>query len=300
MSLSNQLALYQQQIERALSDSLPSATTAPEQLHSAMRYAVLGTGKRIRPVLVYATGEALGQSLAKLDAAAVAVELIHAYSLIHDDLPAMDDDDLRRGRPTCHKAYDEATAILAGDAIQALAFEVLLSTESNPDTSLNDPLRIIEMTKLLAVASGSKGMAGGQAIDLAAVGNALSIEELENMHLHKTGALIRASVTLGYLASDAEDPNLAEKLDEYAKCVGLAFQVQDDVLDVEGDTEVIGKPQGSDIQSNKPTYPNLLGLDGAKRTARALCEQAIESVSMLGDSAATLKAIAKFIVERDR
>ena len=300
MSLTNTLARYQEQIERALDQTLPGNDVEPSQLHSAMRYAVLGPGKRIRPVLVYATGEALGQQVKRLDPPAVAVELIHAYSLIHDDLPAMDDDDLRRGRPTCHKAFDEATAILAGDAIQALAFETLVAPYSRSETCSRELSRIIEMTELLALASGSKGMAGGQAIDLAAVGNSLNLQELENMHLHKTGALIRASVNLGYLASDVVDADLARRLDEYARCVGLAFQVQDDVLDVEGDTEIIGKPQGSDIESNKPTYPNLLGLDGAKKTARELCERAIENVSELGDEAATLISIAEYIVERDR
>ena len=293
MSLADTLADYQMQIERALDYALPSAEDAPQILHEAIRYAVLGPGKRIRPVLVYATGAALGVSLAQLDKPAVAVELIHAYSLIHDDLPAMDDDDLRRGRPTCHKAFDEATAILAGDAIQALAFEVLV-------TEQHAAPRVLEMVHELAVASGSKGMAGGQAIDLAAVGTALDLVQLENMHVHKTGALIRASVRLGYLASDCDDREIADRLDAYARCIGLAFQVQDDVLDVEGDTEIIGKPQGSDIESNKPTYPNLLGLDGAKKTAISLCEEAIETVAILGDAGETLSDIARYIVERDR
>lgn len=294
MALASTLARYQKQIENALDRTLPSADRAPEMLHQAMRYAVLGPGKRIRPVLVYATGEALGQSLERLDHAAVAVELIHAYSLIHDDLPAMDDDDLRRGRPTCHKAYDEATAILAGDAIQALAFAVIVA-DTAPSSA-----RTIEMVRDLAIASGSLGMAGGQAIDLAAVGTALNLQELENMHLHKTGALIRASVKLGFLASESEDRTLAERLDAYARCIGLAFQVQDDVLDVEGDTEIIGKPQGSDSESNKPTYPNLLGLEGAKQAAQNLCDEAIENVSSMGKSAETLVEIARFIIERDR
>ncbi|MGR8949413.1 MAG: (2E,6E)-farnesyl diphosphate synthase [Gammaproteobacteria bacterium] len=295
MVLAPTLARYQQQIEQALDRALPPATSAPQRLHEAMRYAVLGPGKRIRPILVYATGEALGQSLDLLDDAAVAVELIHAYSLIHDDLPAMDDDDLRRGRPTCHKAFDEATAILAGDAIQALAFEVIVCS-----TISERPARVIEMARSLAIASGSKGMAGGQAIDLAAVGTNLDLAELENMHLHKTGALIRASVKLGFLASESEDRHVADRLDAYARCIGLAFQVQDDVLDVEGDTEIIGKPQGSDIESNKPTYPNLLGLEGAKQSAKDLCDEAIDNVASLGASAETLVGIAKYIIERDR
>lgn len=294
MALAHILADYQAQVEKALDTNLPSAKLAPQGLHEAMRYAVLGPGKRIRPVLVYATGEALGVTRQTLDYPAVAVELIHAYSLIHDDLPAMDDDDLRRGRPTCHRAYDEATAILAGDAIQALAFEVLVGSDSI------DANRTVAMIKELAGASGSLGMAGGQAIDLAAVGTELNLEQLQNMHLHKTGALIRASVRLGYLSSETNDDSVATHLDEYARCIGLAFQVQDDVLDVEGDTEIIGKPQGSDIESDKPTYPKLLGLDGAKRAAVALCDEAIENVAILGDSGDTLVELARYIVQRDR
>ena len=293
MDLATILAAYRAQAERALDANLPAESVAPSNLHEAIRYAVLGPGKRIRPVLVYATGEALGVELSQLDNPAVAVELIHAYSLIHDDLPAMDDDDLRRGRPTCHRAFDEATAILAGDAIQALAFEVLVSGQHAV------PERLVAMVQELAIASGSRGMAGGQAIDLAAVGTSLNLEQLENMHLHKTGALIRASIRLGYLSSENVDTELATRLDAYARCIGLAFQVQDDVLDVEGDTEVIGKPQGSDIESNKPTYPNLLGLDGAKQTAISLCEEAIENVSILGDAGNTLSSLARYIVERD-
>ena len=294
MSLKHDLQRYKDQVDQALDRYLPAATAQPHRLHEAMRYAVLGPGKRVRPVLVYATGEALGRSLAELDRAAVAVELIHAYSLIHDDLPAMDDDDLRRGRPTCHVAFDQATAILAGDALQALAFDVLSTPPNGADHA-----NAINMVKTLAQASGSLGMAGGQAIDLAAVGEALSLEQLESMHLFKTGALIRASVHLAYLASDRRDEALAASLDRYARCIGLAFQVHDDILDVEGDTEIIGKPQGSDKDANKPTYPNLLGLDGAKRAAAALCDEAIDNVSPLGESANTLIDLAKFIVQRD-
>lgn len=295
MSLENTLELFQTQINRALDRGLPPADRDPGRLHSAMRYAVLGPGKRVRPVLVYATGQAFGTSLDALDPSAVAVELIHAYSLIHDDLPAMDNDDLRRGRPTCHREFDEATAILAGDALQALAFGIIADSA----TAISDARRI-EMLQELARASGSEGMAGGQAMDLAAVGLALSLDDLEKMHVHKTGALIRASVRLGYLASDIHDDALAARLDRYARCVGLAFQVHDDILDVEGETAIIGKPQGSDSNQNKPTYPNILGMSKAKETAQALCDEAISNLDPLGASADTLRQLAAYIVNRDR
>ena len=280
----------------ALDRFLPPAAQPPMRLHEAMRYAALAPGKRIRPVLVYATGQALGVSLEVLDAAAAAVEFIHAYSLIHDDLPAMDDDDLRRGRPTCHRQFDEATAILAGDALQALAFEALLHDSAR---SLSDSCRLA-MVQVLAQASGSLGMAGGQALDLSAVGKKLTLAELENMHKHKTGALIRASVKLGLLASGNKDTDLDQRLERYATCIGLAFQVQDDILDVEGATEVIGKPQGSDADRDKPTYPNLLGMEQAKATARQLCDDAIASLAPLAARGDTLAMIANFIVKRDR
>lgn len=296
MSLEAALKRYQQQIEAALDRWLPAPTTPPAVLHEAMRYAVLGPGKRIRPVLVYATGEVFGKPLAQLDSSAVAVELIHAYSLVHDDLPAMDNDDLRRGRPTCHRAFDEATAILAGDALQALAFDVLAS---DPQLA-NGPLGRIEMIRELAVASGSLGMAGGQAIDLAAVGKHLSLAELETMHLYKTGALIRASVRLGFLASEQQSAEHRLRLDRYARDIGLAFQVQDDILDVEGTTETIGKPQGSDQDRDKPTYPNLLGMTEAKATAERLCRDAIEALDCFDARADTLRQIAEYIVRRDR
>jgi len=295
MSLTATLEQYQSQVDRALDARLPAADSDPVGLHSAMCYAVLGPGKRVRPVLVYATGQALGTALEDLDACAVAVELIHAYSLIHDDLPAMDDDDLRRGRPTCHKQFDEATAILAGDALQALAFGVIATGAAHVTAD-----RRVDMLRELAQASGSEGMAGGQAMDLAAVGRALSLAELEKMHMHKTGALIRASVRLGYLASDIDDREIADRLDQYARCVGLAFQVHDDILDVEGDTAVIGKPQGSDIDRNKPTYPNILGMAQAKQTAQDLCDEALSSLEPLGIAADTLRQLAAYIVNRDR
>lgn len=294
-TLDQRLAPLRARADAALDRFLPRADEAPRRLHEAMRYAVLAPGKRIRPVLTYATGAALDVALEQLDPAAVAVELIHAYSLIHDDLPAMDDDDLRRGRPTCHRQFDEATAILAGDALQALAFESLLDTRAALPAACR-----LAMVATLAEASGSRGMAGGQALDLGAVGKRLTLAELENMHKHKTGALIRASVRLGLLASGNDDGDLARGLDTYATCIGLAFQVQDDILDVEGATEVIGKPQGSDADRDKPTYPNLLGMDEAKATAKRLCDEALASLAPLGARGDTLAMIANFIVKRDR
>ncbi|MGK0298574.1 MAG: geranylgeranyl pyrophosphate synthase, partial [Gammaproteobacteria bacterium] len=269
MSLESKLTEYQSRVEIALDKWLPIAEIDPGNLHEAMRYAVLGSGKRIRPVLVYATGETFGVELAALDAPAVAVELIHAYSLIHDDLPAMDDDDLRRGKPTCHKAFDEATAILAGDAIQALSFDVLANDKNITVGSEQK----IQMISCLAVNSGSLGMAGGQAIDLASVGKKLTLEQLENMHSRKTGALIRASVELGALSVSNLSSKNFDAILSYAKSIGLAFQIRDDILDIESETSVLGKPQGSDAERNKPTYPELLGLSGAKRAAEDLHQQ---------------------------
>ncbi len=286
----------QARTEDVLERCLPPAGSAPVRLHEAMRYSVLGGGKRVRPLLVYLTGRCLGVADEVLDAPAAAVELIHAYSLIHDDLPAMDDDDLRRGRPTCHKVYGDATAILAGDALQALAFEVLALDVR----AAVAPERRLQMLQILARAAGSRGMCGGQALDLDAVGRQLDIVELENMHVHKTGALIRASAQLGALAAAGADEATVGRLDHFAKCMGLAFQVQDDILDVEGATEVIGKPQGSDIARNKPTYPNLLGLQGARRAADDLYEDALASLAPLGAAAEPLRELAGFIVRRDR
>ena len=252
MPLKSLMTSYQKRVETALASYLPMASIQPTRLHEAMRYSVLDGGKRIRPLLVYLAGKALNVTPTSLDAPACAIELIHAYSLVHDDLPAMDNDDLRRGKATCHKAFDEATAILVGDALQSLAFYVLSSA---PNLQTTDKQRL-EMIKTLALASGSRGMAGGQAIDIESVGYVLNIAELENMHIHKTGALIRASVKLGALAFPSIENHILEKLDHYAKCIGLAFQIQDDILDVESDTETLGKPQGSDIAHNKVTYPS--------------------------------------------
>lgn len=294
-NLKTYLAACQARIERALDARLPAATLLPTALHQAMRYCVLDGGKRTRPLLTYATGQALGLHEDLLDAQACAVEFIHVYSLIHDDLPAMDDDDLRRGKPTCHKAFDEATAILAGDALQALAFDVL----GRDPAILADSDARLKMVAMLARASGSQGMVGGQAIDLAAVGSQLSLPELENMHIHKTGALIRASVNLAVLSKTAVDAATARHLDHYAKCIGLSFQVKDDILDVESDTATLGKTQGKDVDHNKPTYPALLGLAGAKQKARELHEQAIDSLSDFGTEADLLRELSLYIIERN-
>ena len=296
MSLQDKLQFYQDCVETALNEWLPMESVEPVHLHQAMRYSVLGDGKRIRPILVYATGETLGVELNLLHAQACAVELIHAYSLIHDALPAMDNDDLRRGRPTCHKAFDEATAILAGDALQALAF-YLLANDTHISVPAEQRLRMIE---ILAYASGSGGMAGGQAIDLASVGKDLKLAELENMHNHKTGALIRASVELGALSYQDLTATLLDKFSRYAHCIGLAFQIQDDILDIESDTDTLGKPQGSDLERDKPTYPNLLGMEGAKLAAKKLHEEALACISSLDNRADILRMIADYIIERKR
>lgn len=285
---------WQQRVDTALTQYLPNEKTTPIELHQAMRYSVLNGGKRVRPILVYATGQAVQADNAALDITACAVELIHAYSLIHDDLPAMDDDDLRRGKPTCHRAFNEATAILAGDALQALTFHLLAH---HLPSSIPAEQRI-DMLDLLAIASGSRGMAGGQAIDLASVDKQLTIAELENMHIHKTGALIRASVKMGAMCRADIDPEQLLKLDHYAKCIGLAFQIQDDILDEIGDTETLGKPQGSDKAQNKPTYPALLGIEEARKMAMDLYDDALHSLVDFDHKADPLRWLAQYIVER--
>ena len=259
-----------------------------------MRYACLNGGKRLRASLVYATGESLGATLDTLDAPASALECLHAYSLVHDDLPAMDNDDLRRGQPSCHKAYDGATALLVGDALQSLAFEILAGDERLPVTSA----RRLQMIVQLAQAAGSHGMAGGQAMDLAAVGKHLTHAELEAMHRRKTGALIRAAVRLGALTHEATDGATLARLDEFGRCLGMAFQITDDILDVEADTATLGKPQGSDVAREKPTYPALLGMYEAKAEAQRYHQQALASLSGLGDNASLLVEIADYIIER--
>ena len=295
-SFKQTLSVFCNRVDTALDSWLPKPSGPEAHLQEAMRYSVIGGGgKRVRPVLVYAAGQALNIELYKLDACACAVEIIHAYSLIHDDLPAMDNDDLRRGRPTCHKAFNDATAILAGDALQAIAFEILAKDEH---IGCNASTRI-DMIRLLAEASGSMGMAGGQAIDLAAVGQQLNLDELENMHRLKTGALIRASVLLGAMCNSQVNAKTLQRLDIYAHCVGLAFQIHDDVLDVTADTETLGKPQGSDQLQNKPTYPALLGLDGARKRALELHHQALNALDIFDHSADTLRKLSAYIVERE-
>jgi farnesyl diphosphate synthase len=292
--LGPQLLEWSARIDEVLARLLPDDAAPPVELHRAMRYAVLGGGKRLRPLLVYAGGAAFGAEPRRLDAAAAAVEIIHAYSLVHDDLPAMDDDALRRGRPTCHVVFGEATAILAGDALQALAFDVLANDAS---LAVDDATRLT-MLRLLAAACGSHGMAGGQAFDLAAVGRHLDAAELERMHVHKTGALIRASVRLGALAAGARDAGALAALETYGHCVGLAFQIRDDLLDVEAGTEQLGKTAGKDAAANKPTYPAILGLARSRAELAALTARALAVVEGLGPAAASLRELARFVAER--
>jgi farnesyl diphosphate synthase len=280
------MAAVQARTESALERFLPPATTAPGRLHEAMRYAALGGGKRVRPLLCHAAGEVFAADPGALDAPASAVELIHAYSLVHDDLPCMDDDVLRRGKPTCHVEYDEATALLVGDALQTLAFQVLAEHGGTP-----------QMLALLAQSAGSRGMAGGQAIDLAAVGKALTVEELEFMHIHKTGALIRAAVLLGAQVGGADDRALFQ-LSHFAGRVGLLFQVVDDILDAEASTATLGKTAGKDAAQNKPTYVSLLGLSDAKRKAAELRAEAKDALGPFGLRAGRLNQLTDYIVER--
>ncbi len=285
---------YQLRANKALDQWLPAGHLNPVGLHQAMRYAALAPGKRVRPILVYATAAALNVDLVKVDGVAAAVEMIHAYSLIHDDLPAMDDDDLRRGRPTCHIEFDEATAILAGDALQALAFYIL----SHDPKMIADPNARLKMIKHLAQFSGSRGMAGGQAIDLAAVGKTLNIKELETMHTHKTGALIRTSIQLAAFSADHLVLKKFNALDAYSQSIGLAFQVQDDILDETGDTETLGKPQGSDRVLNKPTFPSIIGLQASREKAQELHQSALRALSIFGVEADILRFISAWFVER--
>ncbi|MEP6939894.1 MAG: farnesyl diphosphate synthase [Rudaea sp.] len=285
---------WSERADNALARALPDEGDAPVELHKAMRYAVLGGGKRLRPVLVYATGSALGAAPERLDAAAAAVEIIHAYSLVHDDLPAMDDDALRRGRPTCHVVFGEAMAILAGDALQALAFQVLAD-----DAQLGNAAGLqVEMLRTLASACGAHGMAGGQALDLAAIGKHLSSAELERMHVFKTGALIRASVRLGALAAGCTDAAVLAALERYGHGLGLAFQIRDDILDVEGDSATMGKTAGKDAADNKPTYPAILGMQGARAELEALARAALAAIAPLGAPFAALAELARFVATR--
>ncbi|MGE8465523.1 (2E,6E)-farnesyl diphosphate synthase [Pseudomonas putida] len=292
--ISTYQASCQARVDAALEPLFEAPTKELERLYAAMRYSVMNGGKRVRPLLAYAACEALGAPAEQANGAACAVELIHAYSLVHDDLPAMDDDDLRRGQPTTHKAFDEACAILAGDGLQSLAFSALLDPRLSPQS---DTLRLA-MVQALAKAAGPAGMVGGQAIDLGSVGIKLDQQALEFMHRHKTGALIEASVRLGALASARAEQVQLDALQTYAQAIGLAFQVQDDILDVESDTATLGKRQGADIARDKPTYPALLGLEAAKAYAIELRDQALFALQGFGENAEPLRALARYIVER--
>lgn len=293
LPLSAWMGAIQQRTETALAALLPAADIAPARLHEAMRYAVLGGGKRVRPLLAHAAGELVGAAGARLDRVACAVELIHAYSLVHDDMPCMDDDVLRRGKPSVHVEYDEATALLVGDALQTLAFQALADGEA-----ANDAGTQLAMLAQLASASGSRGMAGGQAIDLAAVGSQLNRAELEFMHIHKTGALIRAAVLLGARAGAALDAVEMRALDRYAKLIGLLFQIVDDLLDAESDTATLGKTAGKDADHAKPTYVSLLGAPEARRLASEMLAEAQAAIAPFGARAQRLDELADYIVHR--
>ena len=283
----------QARIESALDRLLPAEHLAPERLHAAMRYVTLGGGKRVRPMLAFAAGEAVGADPIRVEHAASAVELIHVYSLTHDDLPCMDDDDLRRGKPTCHVAFDEATAMLVGDALQSLAFEVLAGPAACPDAGAQ-----LEMLRILAKASGSRGMAGGQAVDLYSTGRSLDLAELEFMHIHKTGALIQSAALLGALAAGPLAAEPRSRLERYARCVGLAFQVMDDVLDAETDTATLGKTAGKDAAQGKATYLTLMSAREARAYAAELIAEAETALTPFGASGRRLSEIARFIVDR--
>lgn len=284
---------YVQRVEYALDLSLPPPDEEPVKLHQAMRYACLNGGKRIRAMLVYAAGAALGGEVADLDIPAGAVEMVHAYSLVHDDLPAMDDDDLRRGRPTCHIAYDEATAILAGDALLTRAFEVLVDAKSTvPDE------RRARMVAVLAGAIGSRGMVGGQVLDLAGENRSLGLEELRKVHHAKTGALITAAVLLGGLAAPRSNPAVLDAYEKFGREIGIAFQIVDDVLDETGDTQTLGKPAGSDRAAGKSTYPAAIGLDDSRRLARDHYESALKALEDIAGDTQMLRDIARVVVDR--
>jgi geranylgeranyl pyrophosphate synthase len=293
-TLSSRLDEWRRRVERELDRWLPPETTVPARLHAAQRYGVLGPGKRIRPALVYATAETLGVPLEHVDAAACAVELIHAYSLVHDDLPAMDDDDLRRGRPTCHKAFDEATAILAGDSLQVLAFQVLANHAGMP----GDDRARVRMIATLAEASGTAGMAGGQALDLAAEGRVLTLPEVEQVHALKTGALIRASILMAAYGAPGLPPGKLSALGEVGSLVGLAFQVQDDILDIEGDEALIGKPVGSDEARAMPTYPAVAGLPAARARVQELHAAAGAILARGGWTGSALATLSDWLLTR--
>jgi farnesyl diphosphate synthase len=288
-----EIEAWQQRFESILDQRLPGTDKTPAILHDAMRYSALAGGKRFRPVLIYASGRALGLDRDQLDPVACAIELIHAYSLIHDDLPAMDDDDLRRGMPTCHRAYDEATAILAGDALQALAFEIL-AAELPQDSDCG--LRLI---RLVATACGSTGMAGGQALDLSAVGTTIDLSQLETMHRLKTGALIHAAVVSPCILSGLQTGDY-ERFSVYGQCIGLAFQIHDDILDVTGDSRVIGKCTQADAALDKPTFPSIMGLDASRSAALNLRDEALEALETIAGDTSAMAWLADYVISRDR
>ncbi len=291
-SCESPLASWRECFEHQLHLSLPLDSQAPERLHQAMRYSALAAGKRIRPLLVYASGHALGQPLRSLDALACSLELIHAYSLIHDDLPAMDDDDWRRGRATCHLAFDEATAILAGDALQALAFEQLAAMASD-DSAIS-----LSLMKMLASACGSTGMAGGQMLDLNAKGRDISIAELEQIHTLKTGALISLAVTGPAVIADAPAKQI-EALKVFGHCLGLGFQIRDDILDVTGESSKTGKPSHADAARDQPTFPALIGLEASEQRANLLLQQALAALQCLPGDTKPLQVLANHMIQRD-
>jgi geranylgeranyl pyrophosphate synthase len=293
-AFAQQLTQWQTRMEQALASRLPGADEIPTRLHAAMRYSVLGGGKRIRPALVFATGRTLGLAEHQVEAAACAIELVHVYSLVHDDLPAMDDDDLRRGRPTCHKAFDEATAVLVGDALQPLAFQLLARDPQLP----SDPAIRLRLIDLLAEASGTFGMAGGQAIDLAAQGTWLDIGQVEDMHARKTGAVIRASVLMAAECVPSLDPERYARLARFAAAIGLAFQIQDDLLDLIGDVSTLGKATGADRQHSKPTHPTIIGIPASQKRVRLLHDEAMSALEPFGASASALRSLADWLLSR--
>ena len=291
-SFESRIAHYVSRVENALDATLPAATTEPKRLHDAMRYAVFNGGKRVRPLLVYAAGECLGLPEEALDAPAAAIELIHAFSLVHDDLPAMDDDDIRRGKPTLHRQFDEATAILAADAMQPLAFRVLADAR---DTPAGTSARLV---RIVADAAGSVGMTGGQSMDLAAEGQSLTADEIEHMYSLKTGALIHAAVMCPAAMAEGLSEDRISAIDAFGRTIGIAFQIKDDILDIEGETEVIGKRAGADQRMGKATYPGLAGIEAAHARCNSLLRSALEQLDDFGDDAESLRWLARYVVER--
>ena len=294
-ALSDALARYRDRVDTALNKHLPAASIHPQRLHEAMRYAVFNGGKRIRPVLAYATTAALGGDVGRTDAAACAVELIHAYSLVHDDLPAMDNDDLRRGKPTCHRAFDEATAMLVGDGLQALAFQILADADKSP---VGAQARL-DMVETLARAAGSRGMVGGQVVDIQSEGKEVDLETVQFIHARKTGALIRVAVTAGAILGGGHAEQVAA-IRTYGREIGLAFQIADDILDIEGDTAVLGKAVGGDARKKKITYPSVLGLQRSKQIQAEVIGRAVSALDRFDHGADPLRSIAKYIIERKK